>query len=311
MELIKVDRNIYKEIINAPYHIFNSADFNLLNKNKCEKLYFFLFKEKKYCLGLIAGLVNNSIISPFSAPFGSFSFIKEDIRISHIENAIDELEKFALANKKLSIKHILPPVLYHESFLSKLINVLYRKGYNISNVDTDYYFNLANFNDNYIKILWGNARKNLNISLKHNFVFRRCKTRQDKKSAYHIIKVNRQSKGYLLKMEYDEIIATSKIIKTDFFIVHSYDREAASAIVFHVAPHIVQVIYWGDVPDFSEYKLMNFLSYKIFEYYKGKKIKYVDIGPSTENSIPNYGLGEFKESIGCNLSPKLSFHKQM
>ena len=63
--------------------------------------------------------------------------------------------------------------------------------------------------------------------------------------------------------------------------------------------------------DFSEFKTMNFLSYEVFKYYKENGIKVVDIGPSTEDSIPNHGLCEFKESIGCDLSPKYSFYKKI
>jgi len=40
-------------------------------------------------------------------------------------------------------------------------------------------------------------------------------------------------------------------------------------------------------------------------------MRYIDIGPSTENSIPNYGLCEFKESIGCDISPKYTFYKYL
>jgi lipid II:glycine glycyltransferase (peptidoglycan interpeptide bridge formation enzyme) len=69
----------------------------------------------------------------------------------------------------------------------------------------------------------------------------------------------------------------------------------------------VQVIYWGDIPEFSKYKTMNFLSFNIFEHYKKSGLKIVDIGPSTENSIPNYGLCEFKESIGCSIAAKVTF----
>ena len=35
------------------------------------------------------------------------------------------------------------------------------------------------------------------------------------------------------------------------------------------------------------------------------------IGPSTESSIPNYGLCEFKESIGCEINQKFTFSKEI
>ena len=48
---------------------------------------------------------------------------------------------------------------------------------------------------------------------------------------------------------------------------------------------------------------MNFLAFKLFEYYAEPKA-FLDIGPSTEKGIPNVGLCNFKESIGCNVTPK-------
>ena len=56
---------------------------------------------------------------------------------------------------------------------------------------------------------------------------------------------------------------------------------------------------------------MNFLSFNVFQYYKNQGIAIIDIGPSTENSIPNHGLCEFKESIGCDISIKTEFFKNL
>jgi len=49
---------------------------------------------------------------------------------------------------------------------------------------------------------------------------------------------------------------------------------------------------------------MNYFSYKVFEHYYRKGLGILDIGPATENGIPNYGLCEFKENIGCTASLK-------
>ena len=71
----------------------------------------------------------------------------------------------------------------------------------------------------------------------------------------------------------------------------------------------VQVIYWGNYPDTDQFKSMNFLAFKVFEYYKNSGIEIIDIGPSTEFSIPNRGLCDFKQGIGCSVTTKLSFEK--
>ena len=62
---------------------------------------------------------------------------------------------------------------------------------------------------------------------------------------------------------------------------------------------------------YSNLRPMNFLSYSIFKFYKDLGIRYIDVGPSTENSIPNYGLCEFKESIGCQIFPKYTLEKEI
>jgi len=49
------------------------------------------------------------------------------------------------------------------------------------------------------------------------------------------------------------------------------------------------------------------LSYKIFEYFKGIGYQTVDIGPSSERGVVNFGLSEFKESIGCDKHLKINF----
>ena len=56
---------------------------------------------------------------------------------------------------------------------------------------------------------------------------------------------------------------------------------------------------------------MNYLSFSVFEYYKKLGIHIVDIGPSSEDSVPNHGLCEFKESIGCDIIPKFKFVKKL
>ena len=188
-----------------------------------------------------------------------------------------------------------------------MINCLYRKKFSISNIELNYSFDLDNFNDRYLDNIWHNARKNLKKSLGCGLKFIKCCDINEKLQAYEIIKFNRTSHGFPIKMTWDQVAKTVTIVKSDFFVVRTLDDElVASAIIFHVSDKIVQVIYWGDMPKSNADRTMNFLSYKVLEYYKNTNIKYVDIGPSTEDSLPNYGLCEFKESIGCFIMPKFT-----
>lgn len=308
MEIIEVSSNEYSEIIKSSFHIFGTVEFNNYNKLKCENIHYLLFKDAKVRMGIIGGVNNNIFSSPFSAPFGGFTFVNEDIKINNIDESIKLLIHWAQNKGYASLNITLPPINYSESFLSKCFNCFNRSDFILNKVDLNYSFNLKDFSENYIDNIWHNARKNLNRSFKSNFEFIQCSTESEKLLAYEIIKNNRELRGFPLRMSYSQLIGTTSIIKADFFIVkNEVGVSVASAIVFHVSTKIVQVVYWGDLPEYNNLKTMNYLSFKVFEFYKFNKIEIVDIGPSSENSIPNLGLCEFKESIGCRITPKLSF----
>jgi hypothetical protein len=312
MEILEVGLNEYLEVLKAPYHAFNYGSFNDLNSSKCEKIFYFLFKEGKYRLGFVGGVIENVLLSPFSAPFGGFSYISPDVRLQYIEEAIKLLINWAQERKLTSIRITLPPPFYQESFITKQINCFWRQNFEISEIDLNYSFELENFGDSYADHIWYNARKNLQISIKSGLKFRICANDSDKELAYNIISRNRESHGYPLRMSWDQVSETVRIIPADFFLVQNVSENTiASAIVFHISTSVVQVVYWGDLQGYSEIRPMNFLAYKVFEYYKNTSKKVVDIGPSSEHSLPNYGLCEFKEGIGCRIDPKYTIVKTL
>jgi len=308
MEIIEVDYKEYSSIITEPYHVFGSGSFTHLNQSKADKVYYLLFKDSKYRLGLTGGIRDNIFLSPFSAPFGGFQYVNSEIKLNQIEEALNEFIAWARGKKIESIRITLPPNLYQESFIAKQSNVLYRKGFFIEQIELNFSFNTEKLDDEYSTLLWRNARKNLKIGTSNNLIFFKCSSENDKNEAYSIIKKNREAKGYPLRMTWEQMKDTIEVIKADFFICKEPDgKNIAAAITFYVAKDTIQVIYWGDDLDYSHLKTMNYLSYNLFKYYKEQNIRIIDIGPSTENSIPNYGLCEFKESIGCDISQKLTF----
>ena len=311
MEIVEVTSKEYQNHIQQPFHIFASSVFNELNTDKCDGVFYLLVKDKKVRLGIIGGIRENNFYSPFSAPFGGFVFIKNDIKIQVIDQAINLLSSWVNNKGLKSIQITLPPSIYHESFISKLTNSFYRNNFLTKKLDLNYSFDLNNFDENYINLIWRNARKNLKKALANDFIFKICTTEQEKELAYQIIGRNREARGFPLRMDWEQIKNTIHVITADFFLLfNNINKPIASAMIFYIGPKIVQVVYWGDLPEFSHLKTMNYLSYKIFEYYKDTKIQIIDIGPSTENSIPNYGLCEFKESLGCDISTKITFTKE-
>jgi hypothetical protein len=305
MEVVEADAKLFGEIIAAPHFAFGGADFATLNRDKAEEVYYLLFTDSKYRLGITLGKKGQMLKSPFSAPFGGFVYLRDDVKIYQIEAAVDALLQWMAQKGFNELQITLPPSLYAPDFLAKQMNVLFRKRFSIQQIDLNYAFASRTLDEHYMQKTWRNARKNLKKALAQDLNFFQCKTEAEKQKAYEVIAQNREQRGFPLRMSWNQVKETTKVIPADFFRVEASEGTAiAAALVFKVAADVVQVIYWGDLPDYSELKTMNFLSYKLFSFYKEKGIQMIDIGPSTEDSVPNHGLCEFKESIGCNIQPK-------
>jgi hypothetical protein len=310
-ELIDVSDKMFENSIANFYHIFNDPAFSLLNKSRCDEVCFLLYKDTKYRLGLAAGIKDGILLSPFSASFGGFSFLKQNVQIDVIEKAVEQLEAFSLTKSCTSIRLILPPLIYNESFIAKQINVLYRRGYKNTNLDLDFYIPLQT-GTSYEELLWYNAKKNLRISKEQGFEVVLCNDDTTlQQIIYEVVKENRISRGKPMNMSWEDIRSTTSVIPTDFFLLKRGVEAIAGGIVYKAAAGIRYVPFWGDRPGYSPQKPMNFLSHYIAEFYKRAGDRYLHIGISTENSVPNYGLCEFKESIGCVVTPKLSFEKMI
>ena len=47
MQIIRCTPQEYKDAFPTPSHVFNSVEFNELNRHKCEEVHYLLFKDNK------------------------------------------------------------------------------------------------------------------------------------------------------------------------------------------------------------------------------------------------------------------------
>ncbi len=309
MELIEIRSDEYETLCKKCQYFYNSKNFHEINRNKVENVIYLLFKEKRNKMLLAAGIKEGMMQIPYSAPFAVFEVMQSYIRIEEIDAALKLLDDYAIANHMNGIFFRCPPTFYDCSFLSKLHNSMLRNDYQIEECDLNYQFRLTG-NTEYRELLHRNARKNLNHALGEDLQLFHCNQKEEKEEAYHIIAANRKGKGYTLRMTYEQIMNTVQYTNHDFFLLKNKDISVASAIIFQVTKNCYQVIYWGNIEEAGQVRPMNYMAYRLYSYYLEKGIEFLDIGPSTENGVPNYGLCEFKESIGCEVASKYTFVKK-
>jgi hypothetical protein len=232
------------------------------------------------------------------------------VSVRQLDESVQALDDYLL-DKVNAARFVLPPMFYAPDNIACVLNAFYRNGFSIATIDLNFQIDLNSFGiGTYIDVLHYNAKKNFLRSCETDFCFEECRNEDRIKRAYDIIADNRESKGYPLRMTWKQLFDTLKIVRHDVFIVRKDEKDVAAAIIYHLNDQISQVIYWGDRPGFSEHRPMNYLSHEVVTHCKKQGLRYLDIGPSTEDSMPNYGLCDFKQSIGCNVSAKFMLTKE-
>lgn len=315
IELQEVDQKRYYDTFSRAAHVYVSEPFIRLNAARAAAIRYLIAMDAnngRARAGIVLGEDHEGALqSPFSAPFGGF----DTLRPLSTE-VIDEIVVALLAYCQTMGKtlHItLPPLLYSPTQLIKWASALSRVG-TTDFIDLNYHFTLSHVAD-YLSHVHHSAIATTRQALKAPLSFQRLNAEDpaDIARAYSVIQANHESRGYPVRMSLQQVIDTASILEADFFVLTCKDdatgvtTDVAAAQIHHVAPGIVQVVYWGDRPGFSHLRSMNALAYHLFEHYAERQFTILDIGPSTLHGVPNHGLCTFKEHIGCDITPRYSF----
>lgn len=308
MEIHEITRQEFDNLVKQPFSAFDNSAFCELNRSKVDMLKYLVFNDGKNRFYLIAGIKNNIVKFPFSASFAMLANISLHNKIICYHEAVKALNAWVAECGYKKIVFSLPPHFYNPTTITMLYNALFVSGFKIENIEVNYEYYLKNFSDTYEMDIDPKARQKLRASLKNNLTFEKT---NDIETVYEVIRQNREYRGFPLWMSLDDVKATQPLINMDLFLARdSEGKPVASALIYHMTDKILRVIYWGNTAESEELRPMNFLSYHVFKYYSDKPYEVIDIGHSTDDSIPNFGLCDFKQAIGCDCSPKFVMTKE-
>ncbi len=313
MQIERVDRNKYDSVIHGyNENVYNESSFIELNSTKVDEVHYLIaYEGKSPRFALHMGVKDGNAGMPFSAPNALPVLIKKRSGMARYDELITALEVYCSSEGWKSMQFVLPPLVYSMEEISAWINTLISHSFNVSNADINYSLNLTKLDHSaYSEILPTNSRRNLRIALKADLMLCHCDTEEELSDAYDIILANRQSKGYPLKMTKDQVLQTIKLLNHDMYIVRKNGHGIAAALLYSINTRVEQLIYWGDMPGVKDEKPINYLAYQLIGIYGERGFQQLDIGTASEDSLPNFGLCDFKESIGCERSIKFSFLKE-
>lgn len=294
----RLDSTEYIRIFGA-YHanFFNTPEFALLNRGKTGKVEWLCFYDESGIAraGLICGASGGVIEAPFSAPYAFFTLTKKLSASRWIQLAE------ALTQERIDYI-TLPPLCYGEN-VQKAAVALIATGWTVDYADTNYHIDLSRDPE---KMLSAKARGHLRKALKSgvNVEKLNAASRSDVARAYSIIKKNRDSRGYALRMSRREVEETLRLCGGEIYVASTGDVDIASAIVYKVDNGKAQLIYWGDTREYPESCAMYALATEMTKDLKASGYAMVDLGPSSSHGVVAAGQCDFKESVGGEMSIK-------
>lgn len=310
MHILEVSPEEYENLVGNKIPCFCRKDFLELNVDKVDKIRYLVGKDTKKRFAIAIGEKYGEWKAPFSAPFADIIYLKKDVSVEQIYAFVAGLNSYAEECGVRKVNIYLPANIYNEQSNARLMNALIGNGYHIVYEEINYSFDLRDINiDLYPTKISHMGKKNLRIGMDSGLWLHHCESLREKEEAYNIIKINRESRGFPLRMSRDQVMDTIEIVDHDLFLLKKDEITIASSVVYRVTEDVAQVVYWGNIPGVGEYKPINYLAYELIKFYKKQNFKILDIGPSTEEGVPNFGLCTFKESIGCIPSAKFRYQR--
>lgn len=309
----RVTAEEYEKLVPDRRVFFNEPRFTELNREKAEEVhYLILRRDASARFGVILGKTGDMIKCPWSAPYSYPVEIKRNEKVESVDEALAALEDYCRGIGGKTVRFIFPPLFYDEHLLSAWVSAFYRTGYTVANLDLSYALDLDDLSrEGYEKDLPEKGRKGLRKAKASGLTIQKCETDEEIAEAYGIIRANHDAKGRPTHMSLEQVMDTLKLVPHDVFIVRHGADAVVSEILYRVNDRIVQGIYTGTLDEFAQYNGMNFLTDYTIRYYHDLGYRILDKATATEDSVPNRGLCNFKESVGCRRSLKYTFIKDL
>ena len=313
--VVRCDWQEYDKIVKDKGNFFNEPAFADLNKERVEEvLYLIIYRGESARFAVIVGKDGEQGKVPFSAPYSYPVSIKPDNKVEEYDEGLKCLERYLYDNGIRELYFTFPPLFYDEHVLTAWISAFYRTGYHVTKLDLSYSIDLKKLNvdeKEYGELITQKGRKSLRKAMRNNLSVIRCETEEEYKEAYELVRIGHESKGYGVSLPFDKLQETLKLVDHDAFIVRSGSHGIVGEFLYKINDSIVHALYAGTHPDFLDAGGMNILTYHTIRYYGDLGYKIINKEASSTNSIPLYGLCNFKESVGCKRNLKFSFMKKI
>ncbi|EAY26323.1 hypothetical protein M23134_04601 [Microscilla marina ATCC 23134] len=292
-----------------PTYLYNTVP-HLNQQQKGEQISFFLLHTKKQCLEATFHLFvqHKAGYSPGQAPFGGIEFAPE-LRLEVLQFFWQTVEGYLQKKAVDSIQIKLYAHCYHPENAQVLQYLWLQQGFRIIEHNLNYHINI-------------NATPLSNrMHLSEKRRLRKCETlgykfevwtTPDFDFVHRFISQCRQRKGFPISLSLEAFQHLYVQFPQNFtlFTLCHQQRVIALATGVRVNADVLYYFLPADDAGYLSASPMVALLASMYAYGQQQGYKLFDLGISTEFSLPNHGLINFKKRMGAEASLKLTFFKQ-
>ncbi|MEP6873415.1 MAG: hypothetical protein ABI887_03550 [Burkholderiales bacterium] len=124
---------------------------------------------------------------------------------------------------------------------------------------------------------------------------------------YDTLAANRQSKGHAMSMSLAQLQAMQQTFPDAMLLFGCQhgDVQAATALCLRLSADVLYVFYWGDRPGHANLSPVVSVAEAVYAHCQTEGIRLLDVGTSSVDREPNFGLIQFKRGLGFAESLKL------
>jgi len=247
--------------------------------------------------------------SPARGTFAGFSF-QSELRTEELFAFYDAVEVALKARGAQRLEVLPAPMAHAPIFFSNQLYLLRARGYKVTRCDLNQSLEVdtQSLSD---KMSSGNQKR-----------LRKCQREglgavrlphSSLHEVYDALVANRKSKGHTMSMTEAQLQTMVDTFPNAVELFGSRDGNnlAASALCLRLSPTVLYVLYWGDRPGYGSLSPVVSLASTIYEYCQLKGVELLDVGTSTVDSEPNFGLIRFKRGLGFTESLKVIMGKNL
>jgi hypothetical protein len=289
--------------------LFNSNEHRLLQSNGDWLSYYIINGKKKIAVAGIHFLVSNGLASsPYRSPFGSID-ASPDLNPSVLFLFLQFIESDLLKSDVKSIVIKNPPTLYNPELQSLLQVFLSNLGYQITTAEPGAILMVDRSGDD-LSANWERRKikqaHDKGLELRHEKI-------PELKAVYDFIHSCRVQKGYPSSMTFDDLQRTVSTFPDRFLLsgVYLKDVMVAASVCVRCNQHVLYHFYSDHNTSDKSTNPTVFLIRSLYQHCLETGIRLFDLGTSSLDGIPNFGLLNFKMGLGASPTTKFTFQKHL